>query len=101
LVTVLRHYDTVGRYGGEEFLVVLPGCGQSAAVALAERLRDCMQAEPIADGGLEMRVTLSVGVCVWDTRMSSQELLRSADEALYEAKRAGRNCVRSAACAAR
>jgi diguanylate cyclase (GGDEF)-like protein len=91
---VLRPYDTVGRYGGEEFLVVLSGCDASAALTLAERLRHCMDSESITEGDKAFRVTLSLGICVWDGQMTAQALLQDADGALYEAKRAGRNCVR-------
>jgi two-component system cell cycle response regulator len=96
LLAMLRTYDTVGRYGGEEFLVVLPGCGASEALTLAERLRECMEAEPIADNHQALRVTLSLGVSVRDGQITGQELLQSADSALYEAKRTGRNRVMSA-----
>jgi diguanylate cyclase (GGDEF)-like protein len=96
LMTMLRPYDTVGRYGGEEFLVVLPGCVASVAMTLAERLRQCMAAEPIADNDQAFQVTVSFGVSVWDGQTTGQELLHSADRALYEAKRTGRNRVTSA-----
>jgi two-component system cell cycle response regulator len=96
LMTMLRPYDTVGRYGGEEFLVVLPGCGASVAMTLAERLRQCMEADPIVDNAQAFRVTLSLGVSIWDGRITGPELLHSADNALYEAKRTGRNRVQSA-----
>jgi two-component system cell cycle response regulator len=96
LQAMLRPYDTVGRYGGEEFLVVLPGCGATEALALAERLRQGMAAEPIADNDQAFQVTLSFGVSVWNSRISGQELLQSADSALYDAKRNGRNRVMSA-----
>ena len=91
---VLRPYDTVGRYGGEEFLVVLSGCDASAALTLAERLRHCMDAEPIVESDSVFHVTVSLGVCAWDGEMTAQALLQTADAALYAAKRAGRNCVR-------
>jgi len=50
LQSVLRPYDTVGRYGGEEFLVVLSGCDANAALTLAERLRHCIDTEPVVEG---------------------------------------------------
>jgi diguanylate cyclase (GGDEF)-like protein len=89
----VRPYDTVGRYGGEEFLVVLPGCGSEEAVALAERLRKGVGDQPIDVGERLLTVTFSLGVAAWDsaTPANATELLRVADEALYEAKRAGRN----------
>jgi two-component system cell cycle response regulator len=91
LLGELRPYDTVGRYGGDEFLIVLPACGPDSAVHLAERLRNCLEAEPVQDNGKTIRVTLSLGVGVWDGKMESDELLRCADDALYRAKNAGRN----------
>jgi diguanylate cyclase (GGDEF)-like protein len=102
LVTALRPYDTVGRYGGEEFLMVLPGCDEARAAALAERLRWGMAAEPLDGDGQAVNVTLSLGVAAWDATMTSREVLQAADAALYQAKAAGRNRVvhaaRRAAC---
>jgi diguanylate cyclase (GGDEF)-like protein len=92
LLAVLRPYDTVGRYGGEEFLIVLPGCGPDIAVVLAERLRCAVESESIRGEGMLLRsVTVSLGVATWDGEASSQELLRVADAALYQAKKQGRN----------
>ncbi len=92
LLAVLRPYDTVGRYGGEEFLVVLPGCGAEIALSLAERLRRCIEAESIRGEGMLLRsVTVSLGVAVWNGEASGLELLRLADAALYRAKNEGRN----------
>jgi two-component system cell cycle response regulator len=91
----LRPYDVVGRYGGEEFLIILPGCGSAAALGLAERLRRCVGADPVEAEGADVSVTLSLGVAVTDGQANPDavELLRAADMALYAAKRAGRNCV--------
>jgi two-component system cell cycle response regulator len=91
----LRPYDTVGRYGGEEFLVVLPGCDAAAATGLAERLRRCVAAEPVGWEGGPVAVTLSLGVAAWDGSVDTAGLLQAADEALYRAKGAGRNRVMS------
>jgi diguanylate cyclase (GGDEF)-like protein len=91
----VRAYDAIGRYGGEEFLVVLPGCDESGGAAQAERLRDAIGSSPIATSAGEITVTCSVGLA-WSPRAepdASKELLRSADEALYGAKRTGRNRV--------
>jgi diguanylate cyclase (GGDEF)-like protein len=93
LHAALRPYDMVGRYGGEEFLMVLPGCNAEAALMLAERLRAVVQAEPVHDGPAAIPVTMSVGVAAWDCAWSAPELLRLADTALYRAKNAGRNCA--------
>lgn len=89
----IRQYDTMGRYGGEEFLGVLPNCDAAGALSLAERLRSCVEAEPVGADGVVLRVTLSLGVATWDRTACAQELLRSADSAMYRAKAAGRNRV--------
>jgi two-component system cell cycle response regulator len=91
LLAGLRPYDTVGRYGGDEFLVVLTGCGEATALQLAERLRRFVEREPVVDEGKSISVTLSLGVAVWDGTMTAQQFLRHADGALYSAKVAGRN----------
>ena len=96
LLAALRPYDGVGRYGGEEFLIVLPGCDDAAAVGLAERLRRYVAEEPMLDGHRDVAVTLSLGVAAWDGKLPLSALLRWADAALYRAKRAGRNRVVSA-----
>lgn len=87
-----RRYDSVGRYGGEEFLVVLPGCGLDDARSQAERLRETIAATPFASDSQPLRVTISVGVsCAHDH--DADILIREADEALYRAKSLGRNRV--------
>jgi two-component system, cell cycle response regulator len=89
----VRPYDTVGRYGGEEFLVVAPSCDSSGAVILAERIRESIQAPPMPSVAGPVSITASCGVAVSTIAkpLDAQELLRSADEALYRAKENGRN----------
>jgi len=89
----LRPYDGVGRYGGEEFIVILPGCDGASTLRLADRLRRGVAAEPIEIEGGPLRITMSVGAACWNGQgsMDALGLLRMADEALYGAKRAGRN----------
>jgi diguanylate cyclase (GGDEF)-like protein len=92
----VRHYDAVGRYGGEEFLVILPGCDLHCIERHADRLRLSLTREPILIGTTELTVTASVGAtyAVPACQTTAQTLLRTADDALYEAKRSGRNCTR-------
>jgi diguanylate cyclase (GGDEF)-like protein len=90
----LRAYDSIGRYGGEEFLIVAPGSDLAGAVELAERLRQSVSAQPISTEGAPIRATVSLGVAVSDGEAGKlQKLLRQADESLYAAKKAGRNRV--------
>jgi two-component system cell cycle response regulator len=89
----LRAYDSIGRYGGEEFLVVAPGCDYREAGNLAERLRVAICNENIEVQGTSLAFTVSIGVSVTEPASTSETLLCTADEALYEAKRKGRNMV--------
>ena len=91
----MRQYDSLGRYGGEEFLVVLPGCGEDGATAQAERLRLAIGSMPFSVGSKSLTVTCSVGLAcrtinVWQ---DTDSLIRGADLALYSAKANGRNQV--------
>jgi len=89
----VRPYDTVGRYGGEEFLVVAPLSDSVGTMSLAERVRKRIESTPILTDSGPIQVTISCGVaiCSSDSPMESQALLFLADEALYRAKAAGRN----------
>lgn len=91
----VRNYDAVGRYGGEEFLVVLPGSGDFSAMQLAERLRETICAEAISIPEGSLLATMSLGVTAWKRGAypTPEMLLRAADEALYRAKASGRNRV--------
>jgi diguanylate cyclase (GGDEF)-like protein len=84
----LRPQDLAARYGGEEFAVLLPGIGQENAVAIAERLREAVQADGNAAG---QPVTVSIGIASRSGDQPLTALLERADEALYRAKNAGRN----------
>jgi diguanylate cyclase (GGDEF)-like protein len=88
----------VGRYGGEEFAVMLPNAGANAAMRVAERLRQGIDACAInGEHGESIPLTESIGVATYPTHGDAlDELIRAADAALYEAKAAGRNAVRLA-----
>jgi two-component system, cell cycle response regulator len=90
----LRPKDTIGRYGGEEFLVVLPGCDVLDAARVAERLRASVESVPIIlPNGVSLRVTASFGVSELRSARSVPALITYADRALYRAKELGRNRV--------
>lgn len=95
LQRLVRPYDAVGRHGGEEFLVLLPGCDQINAVSQAERLRAAISSRPIqtANGPIELSASLGVTVLGRDCEVDPQTLFCAADAALYRAKNAGRNRV--------
>ena len=91
--SALRHYDTIGRYGGEEFIVVLPGISRQRAFKLADRLRMRVAENPYDVLKNQVGITISIGIASDTGSESIGLLLRSADEALYRAKSRGRNCV--------
>jgi two-component system, cell cycle response regulator len=91
----IRQYDSIGRYGGEEFLILFPGCSEQDCFAQADRLRKQLAQAEMSVNDSSLRVTASFGVT---TAMPGQSctqegLIRSADEALYIAKKSGRNRV--------
>ena len=90
-----RPYDAVGRYGGEEFLFVIPGCDTEEGAALAERVREEIAAEPVDTSGGMISMTISLGVASTQGigKANEQTLIQAADEALYRAKDGGRNRV--------
>ncbi len=102
LATHARAHDVVCRYGGEEFLLMLPQLPLPQALQRAEQLRRAVQRHAFLTAGGEIAVTLSVGVASYpDHGHTVDELLRSADHALYQAKREGRNRVVQATAALR
>ena len=84
----LRAYDFVGRYGGDEFVMALPGNDAEGGAAVAERLRESVQESA---GGKVSAVTISLGVAQLEQGMNAEGLLKNADMALYRAKNGGRN----------
>jgi len=91
----LRIYDGVGRYGGEEFLMILPNCDLPNALLRANALREIIASTPVAYSGESKLITMSMGVavsaCVGKTEVEA--LLNQADTGLYQAKKNGRNRV--------
>lgn len=92
--SALRDVDSIGRYGGEEFLVLINGSHMDVAQRVAERIRVHVAAQPINLQGLEIPITLSVGLAEARSGEAGDELVARADGALYAAKTAGRNQVK-------
>jgi diguanylate cyclase (GGDEF)-like protein len=92
--SALRSYDGVGRYGGEEFLLILPNCEIESALLRAEQLRQAVQSAQIMDGDTMLQVTASFGVAsAFPAHYEAETVIRAVDTALYQAKSNGRNCV--------
>jgi diguanylate cyclase (GGDEF)-like protein len=88
----IRVHDEVGRYGGEEFLIVFAECGSADAVAAAERIREAFSVAPVGTSSSSIRVTTSLGVaCTEQGYTTASALIGAADAALYAAKAGGRN----------
>jgi diguanylate cyclase (GGDEF)-like protein len=95
LRTKLRIYNGIGRYGGEEFLLILPGCSLANTLKRADDLREHVASAPICVGDAQKTVTISMGVAVssQDVAWDMETTLNQADLGLYQAKRKGRNRV--------
>ena len=93
VTSTVRAYDTVGRYGGEEFLIVAPSSGAEGILRLSERVRLAIEATPIKTDAGEISVTISLGLAVSSEAapLDPELMLSTADEALYRAKADGRN----------
>jgi diguanylate cyclase (GGDEF)-like protein len=93
LIFAVRPYDSVGRYGGEEFLIVAPACTLEETWDLAERVRNSVANRTTSGQLHKLSVTLSLGFVTGGSESEVESLLHAADEALYQAKRSGRNRV--------
>jgi two-component system, cell cycle response regulator len=93
--SAIRQYDSIGRYGGEEFLILFPGCGEDDSFALADRLRKQLSQAEMSVNDCLLRITASFGVTIAQPgeTCTQEGLIRKADEALYIAKKSGRNRV--------
>jgi diguanylate cyclase (GGDEF)-like protein len=93
----VRAYDVVGRYGGEEFLILLPGCPLDKGLEVAERVRSAIADQPMTTAAGALQVTLSLGVAeAGAEEFKTDAVIEAADKALYLAKRRGGNCVEGA-----
>jgi len=91
--SALRNFDEVGRYGGEEFLLVLNGANLTTSKNVAERIREHVAGQPVNLQGLEIQTSISLGIAAAHSGETADSVLARADKALYAAKAAGRNCV--------
>ncbi|MFO8031879.1 MAG: diguanylate cyclase [Desulfohalobiaceae bacterium] len=90
---VLRRYDLLGRFGGEEFLLVLPNTNLNQAKKICTRVKENISNKPIKAQGQEISCTVSLGVSTWQGEISLDQLIMQVDAAMYKAKDDGRNKV--------
>jgi two-component system cell cycle response regulator len=100
LAVSLREYDGIGRYGGEEFLLVIPGCDLPTTVRRANQIRELISLRPVPTLVGPMNITVSMGAIMGESSTNTELLLRRADGALYQAKHNGRDRVEQALPAA-
>ena len=97
LRSVLRSHDFLGRYGGEEFALVMPGIDKTAACAIVERCRQAVERRSIEHDGRPIKLTVSAGVAAFgEDGIDLETLIKAADAALYRAKASGRNRIAAA-----
>jgi diguanylate cyclase (GGDEF)-like protein len=94
--SVLREYDVLGRFGGEEFLLIIPGTDLSHAGEICERIRFAVGMKELTIDTQRLHITVSIGVGAWNGETSLDQLITLVDDALYKAKGQGRNRVFSA-----
>ena len=91
--TAVREEDIVARWGGEEFLILLPELSLSEALHVAERIRETISTEPVIYQGEKLEITVTLGVAALDVNLGMEESIKRADQALYEGKHQSKNCV--------
>jgi diguanylate cyclase (GGDEF)-like protein len=89
----VREYDTVARWGGDEFLLLLPATNKEDAVGRAHRIRKTVEQRRYAYENEVFAVTLTLGVAVISRDDTAASIIEKADQVMYQGKRAGRNCV--------
>jgi len=89
----LRRQDVVGRWGGEEFLIMLPETKMEDATGVAEKLRGAIENQEMVFGEYKFNVTMTFGVSVFESELGIEKSIKKADDALYEGKQSGRNKV--------
>ena len=90
----IRNVDTLSRWGGEEFLLLLPDTSLEAAYQVAERMRLKVQMQPFSYEGVAFKLTMTFGISACTEDMNVKSLVKKADNALYSGKQSGRNCIR-------
>jgi two-component system cell cycle response regulator len=95
MLSLVRPYDAIGRYGGEEFLIIVPGCDAQGVLAVTDRIRSAICEKPVKTPDAIISMTISLGVTATGQakKTDMKSLIRIADAALYTAKRRGRNRV--------
>jgi diguanylate cyclase (GGDEF)-like protein len=94
LRSCMRERDVVGRWGGEEFLILLPGTRTNGAQFVAERMRQKIAAMPIPTGEIDSSMTMTFGIAEFDNETDSAACINRADQAMYQGKISGKNCVK-------
>jgi diguanylate cyclase (GGDEF)-like protein len=93
ITSSLRHQDTVSRWGGEEFLLLLPETDTKGAVVISEKIRSRVEAEQYDNEGIPLHITITLGVSGYDGSLGIDDTIKMADEALYKGKKSTKNCV--------
>ncbi len=93
MMKIIRKQDFVARWGGEEFLLLLPDTNLSGGQIIAEKIREIVAGEIYKYDSLELSVTMTFGVCAYEFPMDIEECIKKADTALYKGKESGKNCV--------